>query len=669
MYRLLIIIVSILFFSNLQAQEAIKARIYVENNFNNEKGTVIKWLTKTTYAPEGYNIYRKTDKNPQWVKINSAPLKIVQGISPGHWGEKEYDDFYTAVLQVPMEYYQGSIVQALTLISMIKNNSFAEAMGCVWYDKEVKTGENVQYRITENKGGTEEEVIVSEPHTVRIYSKAKAVQEVVGKRFRDRIEFVWKHEPQRHYAVKILRKDADHDWTQISNPPRSIQKIKSDSGLVYPSIFYVDPVSPDTGYTYQFVGIDYFGNETEIAPFVEMPYIDFFPPAEPTDISFEVQAKKMQIDLKWKKVNPEADFVGFNIYKMNGPTGDTTLVNTSVMLPPTAENYTITVTEPGGYYYAVAALDKSGNRGFANRVFVDLRDIIPPSIPRNLTVRSDTGKFIFTWMASPEKDLKGYIIQKALDGVNNPKFSAINTVPIDSTTFVELVSKNVRNKFNYRVIAVDTNFNRSEPSDIVLAQLPDVIAPKQPLIKNAAVVDSSLQVQWIANVDLDLAGYHLYKRPSGSETPFEQVNFSPIPKEAKYFNDKTAEEGIKYEYVLLAFDESGLLSDTSAIFTGKLPATTGDIKATKVTASANVKKKQIALSWQAGKEKADLLGYTVFRTGSDGMPMAASGMLTTTTYVDKDVREGESYTYEVRAYSKIGDVQKSEQITVEYKSK
>ena len=37
------------------------AEIFVSNNFNNQDGLVIKWITSTIYGLKGYDLYRKEE--------------------------------------------------------------------------------------------------------------------------------------------------------------------------------------------------------------------------------------------------------------------------------------------------------------------------------------------------------------------------------------------------------------------------------------------------------------------------------------------------------------------------------------------------------------------------------------------------------------------------------
>ena len=77
-------------------------------------------------------------------------------------------------------------------------------------------------------------------------------------------------------------------------------------------------------------------------------------------------------------------------------------------------------------------------------------------VQRTLTTQ---GLIILKWESNTEKDLKGYFIQRSLNDDNNEDnhFININTVPIDSNNFTQKLSKNVSNKFVYRIAIVRFN--------------------------------------------------------------------------------------------------------------------------------------------------------------------------------------------------------------------
>lgn len=81
----------------------------------------------------------------------------------------------------------------------------------------------------------------------------------------------------------------------------------------------------------------------------------------------------------------------------------------------------------------------------------------------------------------------------------------------------------------YKVIAVDTNFNRSIPSDIAKVTMPDVTPPSTPFIKDVQIsADGFAVIEFLPNLSPDLKGYNIFRSEKHDSTSY---------KKSKYFND------------------------------------------------------------------------------------------------------------------------------------
>jgi hypothetical protein len=68
-FNILFLIINLSF---LAQQETNRGEVFVTNNFNNEPGLVIKWISNRIYFPKGSDLYRKSNNSSDWVKINNA---------------------------------------------------------------------------------------------------------------------------------------------------------------------------------------------------------------------------------------------------------------------------------------------------------------------------------------------------------------------------------------------------------------------------------------------------------------------------------------------------------------------------------------------------------------------------------------------------------------------
>jgi fibronectin type 3 domain-containing protein len=667
----------ILFFSFIavlgQAQETEKtvARVFVENNYKSgENGILIKWLARKVYYKEGVNIYRKS-KGSDWKKINNSPIKINTNASLSELGnDAEALNFMEAIGKLSYDEFQESFFRAFVLIKDILNTDFALVAGAAFLDKDVLIDASYEYKLMSIEKGVEKEIALSTPITAAEYKTPEAIKSpLVNLNFFDKAyEIKWEVEELRYYGVMVHRSTNGGAFIPIHKAPIAAQKIQTDSGKVYPEYFFKDfKIGEDTSYSYKLVGIDYFGQETEFSQIFDFPARDFSFPTAPIEFDLISNNKKQSIDLSWELPVKSDDAIGFKVYRLN--SGDSIPQLRSNLLPIETTSFSENVNVTGGYYYYVVCADDGGNEAKSATIFTELRDVVAPSVPIGFNILADTGKFIFKWTAAPEKDLAGYYIYRSIsdeDNSNN-KFMPMNSDPIDTNYFELPVSDNVRNKFAYQILSADTNFNKSVFSEIKIAQLPDVEAPKTPLVKNVSIKDSVLVIEWLPNVDSDLKGYNIYRKVAEDTSEFKQLNFQLLPTTSTSYSDKQAESGIKYSYCIKAIDESGLQSNYSNVFKGKLAEAIPNIKPSNLQVKVNHKKKLAKITWTASEEEEMNVGYTVYRKNGKSAIQPISGLLTDTKFTDSGLLKGEQYTYEIRAYSKMGDVLKSEQKTIEIK--
>ena len=297
-------------------------------------------------------------------------------------------------------------------------------------------------------------------------------------------------------------------------------------------------------------------------------------------------------------------------------------------------------------------------------MFTEIKDVEPPSAPQNFLSEATSGEIKLSWRANSESDLLGYYIQKSLNHKNpeDNRYINVNSTPIKETQYIESLSKNIKNKFVYRVVAIDTNFNRSQPSINSLAQMPDVTPPLTPVIKNVSLEEGNIRINWLKNVDPDLKGYNLYKSGFNDSAAKEQVNIKLIPSATATYLDRRADKGDSYLYVIEAVDVTGNVSETSNTFKIEIPKApvTDTIMVSK--ANYNNKKKQVTIQWDEIKTH-EMKGYVVYVTDDSGILRPASGLSIYTEFkVKKELNA--PLEIEVRGYTKDGDIIRSGKTTI-----
>jgi len=655
-FNILFLIINLSF---LAQQETSKGELFVTNNFNNESGLVIKWISNRIYFPEGSDVYRKSNNSSDWVKINNAPVKFIKNNPNPDLLTNEENEFYKLVSTKPYDEFMKDFSRIFVVIKAIYSPQMAKLLGITYYDKTAVVGQTYQYKVIGHLKNEDVEVGISSPFICNAYKQINPPDSLNIERYKEQCEIFWKPDIYRYYGVEIYRKENDSVFELITKTPRTLQKTKDKKGKFhYPDINYIDKtIDPKSNYVYKFVAIDYFGQKSFESKEISVPFIDFDPPTAPFGLIPTNHDSRLTVDLKWNAIE-ETDLVGFNVHRSQVLEGPYEVVNKKT-LTPEVRTFVDKVPNPGHYYYYCSSSDLSGNVSNSGKIYIQIRDMEPPSTPLGLTTATEPGLIILKWESNTEKDLKGYFIQRSLNDDNNEDnhFININTVPIDSNNFTQKLSKNVSNKFVYRIVAVDTSYNLSKPSINSLAQMPDVTPPHNPVIKSVEFSEDNIIIEWTPNVETDLLGYDLYRKFK-KDSIYNKVNSLLIPANVIKYTDRTSKEGEQYQYSLKAIDINQNESSYSNQFFGENPKKklTSSIKFE--TEKLNVKKKQIQLVWNLENPDLPIQGYVVFKENQNKLFLPYIKLSKNNTLVEK-VSPG-IYRYQVRAYTMEGLVIKSE---------
>jgi uncharacterized protein len=656
-----ILYILILFVQIAKAQG--EAELFVTNDFASGEGIQLKWIYEYLYHPEGFNVYRSSE-SASWTKLNTTPIVPRKSLPDGHGLNKEEADLHAALIASPYEDLKVSIIRAFVLIKSIYSNEMAGYSGIMYHDKTAQKGTKYTYKIALVNGATEQELAQSKEIMCSEYIKPMPPENPTLNRKKKYITFNWKPELYRYYGVEIYRKEiGEGEYEKITTiGPRAIQP-KSAKKYNENSIFFVDTnIVYETGYTYKFEAVDYFNQRSEMSAEVAAPMKDFVPPQMPFGLKLTPNSVIGKVNVVWEAID-EADLAGYNVYTSQNPDSSFKKVNAE-LISKDIKSYDLAGMSVGGHYFSVSSVDIAGNEASSGLMFTEIKDVEPPSAPKNLASEATSGEIQLSWTANTESDLLGYYIQKSLNHKNpeDNRYINVNSTPINETQYTESLSKNIKNKFVYRVVAIDTNFNRSQPSINSLAQMPDVKPPLTPVIKNVSLEEGNIRINWLKNVDPDLKGYNLYKSGFNDSAAKEQVNIKLIPSTTATYLDRRADKGDSYLYVIEAVDATGNVSETSNTFKIEIPKApvTDTIMVSK--ANYNNKKKQVTIQWGEIKTH-EMKGYVVYVTDDSGILRPASGLSIYTEFkVKKELNA--PVEIEVRGYTKDGDIIRSGKTTI-----
>jgi len=646
-----------------EAQVNAGKNIVVSNSIEAKHPKIrIKWFIEESLLPDGVHVYRK-QKGGSWKKLTDQPFKKGQYDIPEQAFEQDHNlqEYVTIADNIERKDLKG-MTQAMIMIKATQSTHYARYLGIEYHDKNVEPGKAYQYKIMKITGAGEERVGTTSPLKVQPHRPGPPPDNIQVKAKDQQVNIKWDPNKMRFLGVNIYRKTEKQDtFEKISEYPVITSKRQGPGGkMSYPDIFFKDD-SLENGitYYYQIEALDYFGRSLQLSKSFKARPTDQTPPPSPEFLKAEVT--KLTVFLTWEnKYAP--DIKGYRVYRSLNPDTNFTRVHKG-LLNINTQSFEDKVPAPGNYYYHVAAVDSSGNEGESYNTMAKVMDIYPPDKPTGLYTVADTGVIKLHWQPNTEKDLLGYKVYRTVRKDDEDHYVLITGEAIPDTTYTDSLPKSAKNKFLYRVVAIDSAFNKSEYSDFSSNNMPDVIPPAKPFIKDIAVTDNDyLEVQWIPNEDQDLKGYNIYReREDDSLNKKKQLNADILAPIVEHFTDRWANPGVEYRYFLEAIDSAGNTSALSNAFPGKIPEKQPE-------AAKNVIKRFRArnrdddniLRWGVD-EPEDYIGCIVFRKEEGGRYRPLNSLSKDTKYKDTNYKAGTTYFYQVRAYHEKRGISRSKE--------
>ena len=256
------------------------------------------------------------------------------------------------------------------------------------------------------------------------------------------------------------------------------------------------------------------------------------------------------------------------------------------------------------------------------KAYTDDIQIQKPSTPSGLSVSNTIASLTLKWNAVT--GATGYEIYRAgTDG----KYSKITTVT--STSYVDTNVKN-NTQYSYKIKA----YNAAGTSAFSTAAS---IKRTQISVSNlkADANGSKVQLSWTGGVT-GAEGYVIYRRTEGSES------YTEIGRTAGNTYSDTISAGIKYYYTVAVY--SGSRTEDKCPEVGVMYlATPSGLSVSNTIAS-------LTLKWNA---VTGATGYEIYRAGTDGKYSKIT-TVTSTSYVDTNVKNNTQYSYKIKAYNAAG---------------
>lgn len=614
--------------------------------------TKVKWYSESVYYERGVNIYRSEVGSKNWIKLNDKPIEKGHYVTISELKDEPNLNVLAEIANKKSGKELEGLVKLSVLIQSILSERFAHYLGLQFNDSTVELGKQYQYRIMEVLSGEKESLISKAgPVAVKYQTKPNPPAGIVLSADEGSVRFNWKIEEDRFFAVNIYRSTASGGKKKkLNNRPVIVSSYEDERGkLSYPEYFFVDDsVRSGQEYYYQLASIDYFGYESVLSEEFLMTTSDKTPPPAPR----LRQTQKDRIPtLRWKQRIVD-DLAGYNIYRSR--VGDSTyiMINDALVSPET-DYWEVTDNQPGSYWYYVETEDTSGNTARSEQVLVNIPDEVAPDAPTGVEVVIEPGKVILKWAENKEPDLLGYQVFRALNRGDTPYFYPMFVQPQENTIYEQQIPLVSKETYVYKVAAVDTSFNRSAFSVPVKVQLPDVVPPEVPHLKDVYALDGFIKIEWLSHSGQDIQQYTLLRSEGDSE--FRQL--ATLSASSNEYTDREVKPGITYNYQIQATDSAGNTSAPSPTLTSSVR----EMEGSTITAlKGKYRKRQstIQLEWEVTHSEK-LKGFVIYQAQDSKELRPITGLLKERTFNTKPMLPGNNYQYQVRAFDHSGNVFKS----------
>jgi chitodextrinase len=359
-------------------------------------------------------------------------------------------------------------------------------------------------------------------------------------------------------------------------------------------------------------------------------------PTTPADLT-AAPISSSQITLTWSAAADDVGVMGYGVFRNGQPiiTTTTTSYDDTNLSPSTSYTYTVTA------YDAAGNVSTRTNAASATTLAAQVPDQQAPTIPTNLTATPvSTSQINLTWGTSTDNvGVAGYRVFR-----NGQQIATTETINYTDTGLTAATM------YSYTLSAFDAAGNTSTQTDTVSAmtqtdQVPDQEAPTTPDIFSASPASpSQIDLTWSASTDnTGVAGYRLFR---------DGIKIATTT--ATSYADTGLTSATTYSYTVLAYDAAGNESLQTATISAttlteqvpdqQAPTTPANLVADPVSSS------QIELTWSGSSDNVGVVGYRVFR---DGTQIATT---TTISYADTSLAAATTYAYTVLAYDAAGNL-------------
>ncbi|MCC7437185.1 MAG: hypothetical protein IT211_01675 [Armatimonadetes bacterium] len=536
--------------------------------FRTETGVHLRWQGVRQPGFAGYHVERKT-AGGQWNRLTTTPLQRattqqeierIAGFKTDLYltlfdAAKPPRDLTAADYDRVLSRQNNGLFEAICVV----NSEFGKLLGELYFDSTLPAGSDAEYRITAIVGGAERELGISnpvgtEPDTI------PPVADLLGEPGDRSATLRWERDPELQQQGQVITwniyraENVLGPFQQINTTALLPINVSSDQSPQDQNqqTFSDEYLEPGKTYFYHIRAVNPFGIEGQPSVTVEITTGSGEIPPPPQSIAVEDFAGSARVTWVPQSKTGVAEL---RVYRIEVTAQEKEFREVSPALSATrfraGEWVDLSVTEGSEYRYFARTVGANGLESeTSDTVSYRALDATPPAPPTGVVAVADTGSITIRWEPNRERDLLGYQVERSSDDARISRL-LLNDSIVAATSIVDRLPRQSETAYGYVVTAIDRSYNRSKPSAMIVARMPDVAPPTAPTITGLEVNDGKATLRWMPNSERDVARYRVYRSNDANGKPQRVGETSGAE-----FTEPLAADG-RYFYSLSAVDSSG----------------------------------------------------------------------------------------------------------------
>ncbi|SIS40256.1 hypothetical protein SAMN05421766_101564 [Zobellia uliginosa] len=450
------------------------------------------------------------------------------------------------------------------------------------------------------------------------------------------------------YTSYIVEKSADslNFEKQNQQPIFNASPYPNDNNI---ALYYTDSIPNDKSFYYRVKGKNAFGEIGPASPIVQgkgKKSLEYVPRIYKKEIPTDNRAT-----LYWEIKEEGKELIDkFQLNRAN--TNDGPFKTVIDNIPPTSRSISYDKLDRINYF-TVSAVDKNGTKSESLPVMVQPVDSVPPAAPKGLIgIMDTTGIIRLSWDKNQEEDLKGYRIFRSYNP--NAEFSEITKETHDRENYKDTLSiRNLNTKVYYKLQAEDQRYNRSDLSQMLVINKPDVIPPSPPVLTKYSISDEGVRIHWIPSSSPDVTSHIIFRKdPNEKQAGWEKIYETASVKDSSFLESNNLIPN-EYSYTIIAKDHTGLESTPSNLLSISWKGKALDIDEIKFNAIANRDLRFINLLWKT--KEPNVSEYRLYKGNSKNtLKLYKTFNHHTTSFNDVNLKINSTYSYGLQFLLKDG---------------